>query len=164
VPNWPGYRVSNTGILQSCRNHGGRLTNNWRVKKPSMSRDGYKMIGLHNKRKILFTSIHSLVLSAFIGPRPIGLQACHNNSNKKDNTLLNLRWDTPKANIADRDKNGPTSQGERNGRAKIKSASVRHVRRLRREGMSFMKIAMRFGISKRQVMRIVTGFAWSHIT
>ena len=40
-------------------------------------------------------NVHTLVLTTFVGDRPDGMQACHNNGDKTDNRLENLRWDTP---------------------------------------------------------------------
>jgi hypothetical protein len=56
--------------------------------------------------------VHSLVAAAFIGPRPDGLQVCHNNGDGHDNRASNLRYDTPLANTHDRKLHGtywPTS-------------------------------------------------------
>lgn len=46
--------------------------------------------------------VHHLVLEAFVGPRPPGLVACHNNGNGTDNHVRNLRWDTQASNMQDR--------------------------------------------------------------
>lgn len=45
--------------------------------------------------------VHRLVLEAFVGPCPPGMEACHWNGIPGDNRLHNLRWDTPSANNAD---------------------------------------------------------------
>lgn len=45
--------------------------------------------------------VHHLVLEAFVGPRPAGMQACHFNGNGHDNRLSNLRWDTQSGNQLD---------------------------------------------------------------
>ena len=46
--------------------------------------------------------IHRLVLEAFVGPCPPGMESCHRNGVRDDNRVSNLRWDTPLANAADR--------------------------------------------------------------
>jgi hypothetical protein len=51
-------------------------------------------------------SVHHLVIEAFLGPRPDGMDACHNNGQSHDNRLENLRWDTPINNAADRRAHG----------------------------------------------------------
>ncbi|WP_396902488.1 HNH endonuclease [Mycolicibacterium sp.] len=45
--------------------------------------------------------VGSLVLSAFVGPRPEGLVCCHNDGNAANNSLTNLRWDTQQKNVWD---------------------------------------------------------------
>lgn len=46
-------------------------------------------------------SVHSLVLEAFVGPRPDGMEACHGFGGQVDNRLVNLRWDTLSENNYD---------------------------------------------------------------
>ena len=50
--------------------------------------------------------VYRLVLEAFVGPCPEGMVACHWNDDPSDNRLENLRWDTEKANQADKMRNG----------------------------------------------------------
>ena len=50
--------------------------------------------------------IHRLVLEAFVGPCPEGMETCHNNGVRTDNRLENLRWDTSSANNDDIVKHG----------------------------------------------------------
>jgi hypothetical protein len=45
--------------------------------------------------------IHTLVLEAFVEPRPDGMEACHNDGVAGNNRLENLRWDTHAANMMD---------------------------------------------------------------
>lgn len=50
--------------------------------------------------------VHLLVLEAFVGPCPPGLEGCHTNGDGLDNKLTNLRWDTHAANMQDRLRHG----------------------------------------------------------
>jgi hypothetical protein len=56
-----------------------------------------KMGGQKRNRRI-----HVLVAEAFIGPRPPGLEVCHNNNDQDDNRPINLRWDTHRSNMQDK--------------------------------------------------------------
>ena len=60
-------------------------------------------------------SVHRIVLEAFVGPCPEGMEGCHNNGNAGDNRLENLRWDTHSENMKDvvRHGNHPLSKKER---------------------------------------------------
>lgn len=46
--------------------------------------------------------VHLLVLAAFVGPRPEGMEGCHNDGDPYNNHVSNLRWDTPSGNQRDR--------------------------------------------------------------
>lgn len=50
--------------------------------------------------------VHRLVLLAFVGPCPVGMECCHANDVPGDNRLSNLRWDTHSANGHDKVRNG----------------------------------------------------------
>lgn len=51
-------------------------------------------------------SVHRIVLEAFVGPCPNGMECCHANDVKDDNRLSNLRWDTSSENKYDKVSNG----------------------------------------------------------
>jgi len=63
---------------------------------------GYLRVGLYRNRKKKYPFAHRLVLEAFIGPCPEGLEACHEDGNPANNNLSNLRYDTHQANSFDR--------------------------------------------------------------
>lgn len=54
--------------------------------------------------------VHHLVLEAFVGPRPEGLQCRHLNGRHRDNRRENLRWGTPTENQLDRIEHGTMPQ------------------------------------------------------
>jgi hypothetical protein len=45
--------------------------------------------------------IHRLVLQAFVGPQPPGMEGCHKDGNAHNNKLSNLRWDDRESNVSD---------------------------------------------------------------
>lgn len=53
----------------------------------------------NGKQRLVF--VHVLVLTAFVGPRPEGMECCHGDGDPQNNHLSNLRWDTPSANQQD---------------------------------------------------------------
>lgn len=50
--------------------------------------------------------VQHLVLTAFVGPRPDGMDCCHNDGDSLNNRLDNLRWDSRSANIRDTVRHG----------------------------------------------------------
>jgi hypothetical protein len=108
IPGHQGYQVSSRGKVRSVdrvvvRSNGVQRRHKGQVLKQSLSTYGYPKVtlGRHTQEKV-----HNLVLLAFRGPCPEGMQACHFNDEKTDNCLENLRWDTPKANMIDALRNG----------------------------------------------------------
>lgn len=108
VVGWAGlYEVSATGDVRSLarvvEGRPGRfMAKPDRVLKLSRSRDGY--LSAHLCRNGVKTSykVHRLVLAAFVGPCPEGMEACHANGVRDDNRVENLRWDTRSANTLDK--------------------------------------------------------------
>lgn len=50
--------------------------------------------------------VHRLVLEAFVGPCPEGMEGLHWDDDQKNNHLSNLRWGTRSDNISDMKRNG----------------------------------------------------------
>jgi hypothetical protein len=50
--------------------------------------------------------VHRLVLEAFVGPCPPGMQALHWDDDRQNNRVSNLRWGTPSENASDSIRNG----------------------------------------------------------
>lgn len=50
--------------------------------------------------------VHTLVLEAFVGSCPTGLEACHWDGRPANNRRTNLRWDTRSANVLDSVRHG----------------------------------------------------------
>lgn len=73
---------------------------------------GYLVVHLgHNKQKWT-ARVHRLVLMAFVGDCPNGMECCHNNGITNDNRIENLRWDTHKNNNKDRKNHGNYKTGK----------------------------------------------------
>jgi DNA-directed RNA polymerase specialized sigma24 family protein len=119
------------------------------------------MVGLSINGKRVTRRIHNLVLTAFIGQRPRGMQACHfPDSDTGNNRLDNLRWDTASSNYNDRRHHGTSNSGERNGSAKIERKHAEAIRRLRKTGMTYRELGERFGVSTSNAQSICQGWTW----
>lgn len=96
IPGYPGYEVSDMGQVRSYKGLGRP-----RRLKGSPGNGGHLYISLVNNGVRLSTSIHQLVLLAFVGPCPKGREVCHLDSNPANNHLSNLKYDTHQENMKD---------------------------------------------------------------
>jgi hypothetical protein len=80
-----------------------------RLLSPARKSQGHLHVNLYVNGVPWTSNIHQLVLIAFIGPCPPGMECCHNDGNPSNNHLDNLRWDTRSANNLDRIRHGTDS-------------------------------------------------------
>ena len=161
----PGYDVNASGVVRSYHRRGiGKIIGvTPRVLKQMFRRKtGYFYVHLRWNGKRKKVPIHVVVLSAFVGPRPPGLQGCHANGRSTDNALTNLRWDTPKANQLDSIRHGTKSRGERVA-TKLTAQKVRLIRRDVSRGESPTVLAMKFGVSYQHIYRVIRRQCWAHL-
>jgi HNH endonuclease len=93
VPYYPGVFVSNLGRVRDWKD----------FKKARMSRSHvYPNVEIPYKGP---KPIHHIVAETWLGPPVKGLVICHNNDNKLDARVVNLRYDTQKENVRDRIRN-----------------------------------------------------------
>lgn len=113
VPGHEGsYEVSDHGRVRSLprtvvRKNRVPLTVRGRILKLVYGPNGYTTVKLPPGQMLSGTvKVHALVLTAFVGPKPPGMECCHANDIPDDNRLENLRWDTPVENAQDKVRNG----------------------------------------------------------
>ena len=112
VPGYAGlYEVSSHGQVRSLekRDTLGRIREGTTL-SPGKKASGHLYVILSKNGKKRSHYVHRIVLEAFYGPCPAGMHACHWNDNPEDNTIDNLRWDTPSANLYDALRNGKRSR------------------------------------------------------
>lgn len=108
IPGWEGfYKVSNLGRIKSLQRvrRDGQLVRE-RILKQQENSNGRYFVELNGDGKHRQRFVHRLVLEAFIGPCPEGMESCHWNDDPSDNRLSNLRWGTHSDNMNDRVRNG----------------------------------------------------------
>jgi hypothetical protein len=167
VPDFPGYRVSDAGRVQTRKLRGGNgrrdlMGPDWLDMSPGVHKRGHLSIGLRHGGRVVRRYVHELVLTLFVGPCPPGLEACHENDTPGDNRLGNLRWDTHASNGRDASRNGRMkgnrkSRGEANPNCKVTATACDEIRRDRAAGVKLKVLAVRHGISEQHVSRIFRG-------
>lgn len=99
------YEVSDHGRVRSLSRRvsaGGGRTRLAEGRVLSIYRgDHYSKVRLKVDGSGATKNVHALVAEAFIGPRPDGMEVCHNNGDHHDNRVANLRYDTHSANQLD---------------------------------------------------------------
>lgn len=182
IEGFPGYAVGDDGSVWSSRIQGDRSNRvgPWKRMKPSVDKEGYLQCGFRRgDGKKWPYKVHRLVLQLFVGPCPKGLEACHDNGINCDNRLENLRWDTHKSNVADRERHGTIlrgdkhpnrirpeklARGECHPRAKLTEEKVREIRRRCAAGESQRMIAAEFCLYQTAISNIVTFKRWKHVS
>lgn len=118
IENYPGYRVGSDGTIwsqwKSCC-LGKFITDKWKKLKTPPSAKGYPRVNLATpERKQSTFFVHKLVLCAFVGPKPSGMECRHLNGIKTDCSVGNLSWGTPSENYEDNRRLGAYSNKQRN--------------------------------------------------
>lgn len=101
------YEVSDQGNVRSLNRtipHGNGSSVRslqGRTLQATPNQRGYLTVALWadgaERRKL----VHRLVLEAFLGPCPDGMEGCHRDGNRTDNRLARLRWDSHSENMRD---------------------------------------------------------------
>lgn len=152
------YEVSDLGRVRS-------LNRRKVVMRPSVSGGRPKVnLWLGNERST--HTVYRLVLNAFVGPCPDGMEACHYDGNALNSRLGNLRWDTRAGNIIDKRRHGSIrgmKKGEEHLAAKLWDEAVRAIRAEPNfRGVAPM-LARAFGVSPKQISDVRRGVNWGHV-
>ena len=168
------YEVSDIGRVRSVpkRNTLGHRVRPKILTNARPASNGYPTIRLRRDGQIHQRAVHLLVLAAFRGPCPPGMEACHEDGTRTNYRLDNLRWDTPSANNREKIRHGTHQGGEKNGRARLTAEQVLTIRRryadLRRgrgkvpNGV-VAAMAAEYGVTTGAIRDIATHRVWKHL-
>lgn len=135
-----------------------------------MGSGGHFYVGLRQPLgKMQTLAVHRLMLEAFVGSCPEGMECCHNDGNPNNNILSNLRWDTYANNQRDRKRHGNdhysvSAKGEKQWCAKMTEWKVRKLRWLyRTRNYSGKVLAAYFGLKESTTWDIIKRRTWKHV-
>jgi hypothetical protein len=152
------YEISSDGLVRRVTPKRGAKVG--RVLRAATTPSGYSIVNVSGKMKF----VHVLVLEAFVGPRPDGAEARHNNDVKSDNRVANLCWGTHSENYVDRVRNGGGNHGSRHGLAKLTEAAVVAIRSAYASGnVTHKELGAQFGVSREAVGLVTRGDRWRHV-
>lgn len=163
------YEVSDLGRVRSLDRVVRRL-NRWgqvsdffcrgRLIRSGPHQGGYLSIHLYRGGEVKSTTAHVLVAEAFIGPRPAGMEVCHNDGDKKNCAASNLRYDTPSGNNQDKEQHGTARKGDNHQTAKLTTTAVLAIRASREPQQV---LADRFGCTFSNISAIQLRKSWRHV-
>lgn len=156
IPGFEGrYEVSDHGTVKSFLKGG-------RVLKTSKNFYGYKTVSLtYPCGRVLSIGVHRLVLITFSGKEE-GKMALHNDGNKENNKLSNLRWGDHKDNYADTVLHGTAIIGEAHPWTRLSKEAVFEIRS--DSGTAHKKRMMgKYGICEQHAALIMKRKIWKHI-
>lgn len=109
IPGFIGYRVGSDGTVWTrCKTGGnenrfGQLGSTWRPRRVRVGTNGYPCVVLRQNGRRVERMIHHLVMEAFVGPRPEGMEIRHFPDPTKTNVALaNLCYGTSSENKRDK--------------------------------------------------------------
>ena len=165
IPGYAGmYQASSMGSIRSLAR---RASNGRSVPAKMLSQSpiggNYLAVCLTKGGFSRSRTVHRLVLLAFVGLCPEGMEACHENGERTDNRLTNLRWDTRASNMADKVEHDTHQRGERHGNASITDDAALAIIADFARGETISHVAKQHGVSVRVARRIRNGEAWTHL-
>jgi hypothetical protein len=179
IPGFEGhYQASDQGRVRSLprvTSRGLRLKQ--RYMSLTVTPAGYQFVtfGIDGERFVKMVA--QLVMLTFVGPPPKGKEVCHNDGNKQNNVLKNLRYDTRKANMHDRKLHGEQPFGSELPWAKLTEKQVIKIRELYQppigrdwgRGRSTTRkwtltaLAQRYNVSVGTIGLIINRNTWPHV-
>ena len=152
IPGYEGrYQVSDQGRVRtfSCGANG-------KLRVLSRHRTGHLYVTLGRG---VNTTVHTLVLTAFVGSRPAGLECCHNDGDPSNNCVANLRWDTHKENARDIFRHSASKS------QKLTPDDVRGIKSVLAEDQTkgvLAKLALQYGVTIGAVSCIKRGRTYAY--
>lgn len=129
-----------TGLLKPVKRHSGT---------------GYLWVTLSIQGKQIQRSVASLVMEAFVGPRPFGMTINHKDANSLNNELSNLEYVTMAENTMHARRFGLTHR-------ELSIEKVREMRALAKERChSVRELTLRFKVSETTVRDVLSRRSWA---
>lgn len=164
IPKHPGYRAGDDGTIWSCWTAGGRhkqsvMSDTWKQMKPSQKPCGHLHANLKGKLRL----VHALVLEAFVGPAPDGMECRHfPDRDPTNNRLENLSWGTRLENVHDKVSQGTQPRGSKVYNAKLDADAVRRIR-INAEKLLQREWGKIYGVDQSIISEIISRKRWAHV-
>lgn len=167
VPGYEGlYQVSSFGAVARLqwvlpRLHEEGLRKRQRELTPIPRGRGQRLsVVLSKDGCAKWFQVHRLVLLAFVGPCPEGMECRHLDGNPANNHIGNLTWGTQRENMGDMQFHRTQAYGLRNKRAKLTEQDVREIRAAQGTERT---LAQRYGVSQVAIHFIRARKTWKRV-
>src|SRR5262245_2973393 len=164
IPEFPGYQAASDGSIWSCHHRNGAGTSShWHPLKPKANRSGHLVVSLRKTGRTFTRHVHTLVLEAFIGPRPEGMECRHfPDRNPSNNRLENLQWGSHEENRADMLIHGSRVRGSQHVGSKLDESQVLAIR-ASYPRQTFKALARTYHVDWTLIREIVHRRSWAHV-
>lgn len=159
------YRAGSDGSIWSCQKCGkgaGKI-GKWKKLRHSIAGRGYHAVHVSFGKIKQKRYIHRLVLEAFVGPCPAGMECLHQDGDKSNNRIGNLRWGTSQENADDVLRQGRRKFGSQLPHSVLTEEFVREVRKRHSEGESCGLLAKEYQIHPETLRSALGGSNWKHV-
>jgi len=166
IPDFPGYGVDTNSNIWSCLRVGrfGGIDGHWHALSQGLVGPYlYRNVMLRRDGRSFTRYVHRLMLEAFVGPCPAGMEALHRDCDTGNNSLRNLRWGTSAENSADSISLDRQLKGESIHNSILKAEDIPRIFELRRAGLRHQDIADRFGVCRPVISCVLSRKLWKHV-
>lgn len=143
------YSVSNDGLV--------RRNDSMRILKPGFQR-GYAGVTISDGSLKFSAKVHTLVATAFLGPRPKGMQTNHKDGNKANNLADNLEYVTPQENTLHAERLGLR---DKNANRKLTDDQINYVKsKIGGPRGTIVSLARELNVTDGHIVNIFKGRKW----
>ena len=153
IPGFEKYEVSNRGRVRSFWNKDGKRARPYMM--TLSNKDGYHQTSLRKNGKTHTFGVHVLVLLAFVGPCPKGMECIHLDNNRANNNPHNLKWGTRSENQQMRVNSNPESYRNRRYLSKDEIAEIKI--KCSYNNITQVEVAAQYGVSETTVSKYING-------
>jgi hypothetical protein len=166
IPDFEGiYEISDAGRVRVVVSRKGVKAG--RILSTSPNSSGYCQVVLSKNGRQKKYLLHRLVMRTF---EPRADAACldvnHEDCNKHNNAISNLKWCTHQQNIQHARQalaSWRQQKGEAVHTAKLTESDIREIRTLSQSGLLQKEIAQGFGVSRTTISRVLQRKIWPHV-
>ncbi len=154
------YEISDEGRVKSLKF--GKV----RILSSAFTAPGHEYVYLCADGKQKCHYVSTLVLEAFVSPRPLGFISFHLNGNTYNNNALNLRWVSRPENYWSGV--GPESRieqakGDNPPNSFLTPKEVLEIREKNKQGMTYEELEIEYQAGTSTIARAIRGDSWKHV-